>query len=201
VFDLDGTLLDTTPPDTRGTRFNFTWKGKEVRLRPGLSTFVSAVTAHGFDTAVWTAAPADYAEAMVAGMASCGVQLRPLMVLAYEDCEKSWERGPVLSKPLSKLSWRFDRPVWRSLVLDDTPTTYAKNVSNAIPVPTFAGQASDRVLDELQAFLLGMNLSAPLDVRGWRLAPKGAAVLTEPAPPQRLGTLAEPQEEEEADLT
>ena len=137
---------------------------------------------------------------MVAGMASCGVALNPQLVLSYEDCETSWERGPVVSKPLTKLSWRIGRPAWRMLVFDDTPSTYAKNVSNAIPVPMFAGKASDGVLGELQVFLIAMDLSAPLDVRGWRLAPKGAERLVEPAPPQRLGTFAE-EEEATDDLT
>eukprot|EP00966_Prymnesium_polylepis_P238625 5518500-Prymnesium_polylepis.1 len=69
VLDLDGTLLDAAPPGRRPGKPVFLDRGKEVRLRPGLGEFLSFCLSH-FDVAVWTAAPAAYAEAMCAGIAA-----------------------------------------------------------------------------------------------------------------------------------
>lgn len=192
VLDLDGTLLDTTPAGTRrGTPPTFRWKNKETRLRPGLASFLSAVVAHGYELAVWTSAPAEYADAMVAGIRASGAPLPLLVTFSAEETEFSWSRGPQAIKDVRKLAARLDRPTWRMLVLDDTPETYSRNAANALPVPTYAGGAADGVLAELQELLVSMELGAPLDTRRWRLAPKGAALLTEPAPGRRLGGLQE----------
>ena len=68
VLDLDGTLLDAALPGRRPGRPAFFHRGKEVRLRPGLGDFLDFCLSR-FDVAVWTAAPAAYAEAMCAGIA------------------------------------------------------------------------------------------------------------------------------------
>ena len=185
VLDLDGTLLDAAPPGRRPGKPVFLDRGKEVRLRPGLAEFLSFCLSH-FDVAVWTAAPAAYAEAMCAGIAAacCPAFASSLVVTFTEaDTEVLWRGSPTTIKELRKLSERLARPLARCLVVDDTVSTYSRNVANAIPVPTFHArspkeQREDNVLAELQQFLTALSLdAAALDVSGWKYAPSGARAL------------------------
>ena len=185
VLDLDGTLLDAALPGRRPGRPAFFHRGKEVRLRPGLGDFLDFCLSR-FDVAVWTAAPAAYAEAMCAGIASacCPAFASSLVAtLTESDTEVLWRGSPTTIKSLRKLSERLARPLSRCLIVDDTVSTYSRNVANALPVPTFHAsspreQREDSVLQQLQQFFATICLdTAALDVSAWKYAPPGARAL------------------------
>jgi len=45
-----------------------------------------------------------------------------------------WIGRPVPIKPLQLMAAALNRPLHRLLVVDDTPSTYCRNLSNALPV-------------------------------------------------------------------
>ena len=190
VLDLDGTILVTAPSSEEGEgEPDFTTQASEhqTRLRPGLAVFLANVQSLGFDLAVWTAAPATYAEEMISGIertVAPGFRDALRCVFTDEQTSSEWERLRLLrTKELRKLSEHLDFPFHRILVVDDTASTYRLNPRNALPVPEFVGEPTDTVLAELQEFLASLDLSAAstLDVSGWRWAPAGSGPLTHDA--------------------
>lgn len=182
VLDLDGTLLSASPvgraqkgglpPQTFTVRDR---GGYDVWLRPGCGAFLSQLLSEGYELAVWTAAPAWYATLMVEGIerhAPCaGFATKLRAIFCEDEAEVNWRGSAVVKKDLRLLARKVDRPLWRCLVVDDTPSTYAGNVSNALPVPIFRPEMlSDDTLPALASFLSSAAGSRPLDVRGWRHA-------------------------------
>jgi hypothetical protein len=178
---------------------------------------------------VWTAAPAAYAAAVVAGLErkfgplvlldTLSEQVAPLCIFEHlvgeniyrstmsitclecqasklinsdacprpttQETEVAWRGSAVVTKDLAAAARARGWALHRCLAVDDTPSTYARNPRNALPVPTWAGLAdrdgggtSDcRVLAELAGFLAsqraGHARGRPLDVRGWGHASPG----------------------------
>jgi len=195
VLDLDGTLLDTAAAGVNSSPPDFTsasqGEGKdetETFLRPGLGAFISMVQAHGYQLAVWTAAPSIYAEAMIDGIDRVAAPgFRDALggrIFTDELTSCSFERGRVIrTKELNRLVELTGVPLHRCLIVDDTPGTYALNVRNALPVEAFeAGYGDDDpTLAELGAYLCSLDCSPStiLDVSGWKYAPsQGAGPLT-----------------------
>jgi len=195
ILDLDGTLLDTAAVGVNSEPCDFTsasqgegYAETDTFLRPGLSAFIRDVQAHGYQLAVWTAAPRLYADAMIDGIdrvaapgfrdSLCG------RIFTDELTTCSFERGRVIrTKDLSRLTGLTGIPLHRCLIVDDTKDTYALNVRNALPVDTFeAGYGDDDpTLAELADFLgtLDCSPTAVLDVSNWQYAPSsGAGPLT-----------------------
>jgi len=201
VLDLDGTILETTLPDVRGTKPSYVIRTggtlAETRLRPGLAEFVDAVLRHGYSLAVWTAAPRAYADDMLGGIERSTVphfKSSLKCVFAEEQTSIGYDRGRWLCrKELRRLASHTRVPLHRCLIVDDTPVTYASNVRNALPVPAYKGGRSDDVLPQLANFLCSLNIGAgqALDVSGWRYAPHGAGPLTAGADPALEGRLPE----------
>lgn len=193
VLDLDGTLLSASrvaqrragdqgrrlPPPTFTVRDR---GGYDVWLRPGCADFLSQLLARGCDLAVWTAAPAWYATMMVDAIEShapCAGLVSKLRAVFCEDqTEVTWSGSAVVKKELRLLARKVGMQFWRCLVVDDTPSTYSANVSNALPVETFRPQmVSDDTLPALASFLTTAATSTPVDVRGWRHASSRARPL------------------------
>eukprot|EP01045_Picozoa_sp_COSAG04_P030743 COSAG04_NODE_5445_length_1617_cov_29.312253_1_plen_248_part_10 len=208
VLDLDGTMLSvhrtgaaqrqveerrTRPPGpaTFAVRDPHHF---EVWLRPGCAEFLRDVRGAGWDLAVWTAAPAPYAQAMIAGIerhAPCdGLASSLRAVFSEHETEVSWQGHAVVKKPLGRIAAAAGVPLWRCLTVDDTPSTYSANPSNALPVTTFRAGAEDDTLPALAKFLCAaaeeLDRGGVLDVRGWRDAPPRAAALL-PEQGYRLG--------------
>ncbi len=195
VLDLDGTLLSASRIGSaqhkareRGLRLppqTFTVRdrgGYDVWLRPGCAAFLLQLLSEGHELAVWTAAPAWYATLMVEGIerhAPCpGFASRLRAIFCEDEAEVSWRGSGVVKKDLRLLARKVDRPLWRCLIVDDTPSTYAGNVSNALPVQTFRpDRVSDDTLPALASFLSSVAVSRPLEVRGWRHASSRARPL------------------------
>lgn len=189
ILDLDGTLLVSTPRDMGGkmpgkpsfvTSFS-SMDVQETRLRPGLVSFLEAVRPH-FDLAVFTAATLEYAETMVEGINSVCPGFRDSLCCFWTRehtcCLWSLSGRLTVLKELRRLAQHCGRPLSRCLIVDDTPETYALNVSNALPIPAYAGGEMDGALKRLSGFLLAMpTMGVPLDVSGYELAPPGAKAL------------------------
>jgi len=167
---------------------------REVRLRTGLAKFLNTMSEH-FSLAVWTAAPLVYAQQIVDGIDKVVPHFKEQLVcvMTEEEVDVAWRGRPIVTKPLAKLAATVGVPLWRCLIVDDTPSTYADNPANALPVPSFKG-APDDVLPLLGAFLVQISTAAgvaPLDVQGWMYAPKyGVHALH---PPASLDTQAQSQ--------
>lgn len=156
-------------------------------VRPGLRQFLEFVFSDPRigTVSIWTAStgrwPVIYARL-----------LRPLMP-AHASFFFVWEGDRCLDahpegrnggngttlKPLKKV-WRRYHPGMNrrnTLILDDTPSTYARNIGNAVRVRSFQGQTSvgrppdDRELARLVHLLNTTLLDAPdvREVRGKRL--------------------------------
>ena len=178
VLDLDGTLVDTTRSGARAgaPSFQFT-KGPtdtyDTRLRPGLKEFLSTVQPH-VDLAIWTAAPIEYADVMIAGieqllMPGFRASLCCIYSRANTTMSVSSDRSRMrVTKDLRSLAHALGRPLCRCLIVDDTPETYRLNPSNALPVPGYQGAHVDDALARLSSFLLGMiRPGSPLDVSAY----------------------------------
>ena len=156
VLDLDGTLLDAAPRHRRQPPALYATPdfasncGAEVRFRPGLACFLREVRQH-YDLAVWTAAPATYASEMIAGIErmlgkESGFTADSLVaVLTEVETEVAWRGVPIVTKDLRKVGALADYPMWRTLVVDDTPSTYRLNPANALPVPSWSGMRASKM--------------------------------------------------------
>ena len=197
VLDLDGTLLDTAPSGIRRGKPSFTTSlgrdapATETRLRPGLADFLEAVR-KDFDLAVFTAASYSYAMTMIEGINAVepGFSDALCCVFSRDEAIITCEAGrTTVTKSLQRLATHCGRPLSRCLIVDDTPATYRRNPSNALPVPSYTGAEDDVVLDHLADFLCAMPKDGvPLDVTGYALAPPSATpLLTERVDGRMLG--------------
>jgi hypothetical protein len=116
----------------------------------------------------------------------------------------SWRGSAVVKKDLRLIATAVCIPLSCCLVVDDTPSTYSGNPSNALPVPTCRPGAADDTLPALASFLREAGVQTHLDVRGWRHASARAGVLVPDRGQVLGGTLAgtgqqQPDIEEEDD--
>jgi len=186
VFDLDGTLIESISKQNGGIHrpaasfppsdfhiFENTSREREVRVRHGCRELLKGVSAVGFRIAIWTAAPRDYAEAIVDGLdrhVFSGLKTNLVALLTEEDTHS----GGI--KDLAGNCNQLESPLWRVLIVDDNPRTYSNNESNALPVPRFCGAWDDTLL-ALRDFLTEMHEATGgvvLDVTGWRYVNKYA---------------------------
>ena len=191
VLDLDGTLLDTCKKGTREgpptfMASDFPDEVYETRIRPGLAEFLTTVT-QKYDLAVFTAGSSEYAEAMIAGIethAFTGFRTFLRCTFSREQTKVLIEPGQAsIIKDLRDVAQHCRVPLERCLIVDDSPSTYQLNCSNALPVPTYLGTVHDDALAELAEDLMDMTKpNTPLDVTGYRLAPPRAVPLLAAVP-------------------
>lgn len=152
ILDIDETLVYSTeqplgiPADDRVGRY-FTY------YRPAVNTFLDYLF-ENHRVAVWTASGRAYATPLLSRL--LGENLgrleffwtgeRCTLVRDFEQHER------VVVKRLRKV-WRkgFDRE--RTVIIDNTPSTYRRNYGNAVPVPDFEGDMSDKIMVQLPRFI------------------------------------------------
>lgn len=147
ILDLDGTMLN-------GTDDLIYW------LRPHAREFIKALQDHPmFIVAVWTAATEDYAKKACEKLFKN--LLPPQFIYSRKKCTERWVRdglgyyNPIICTRLKKLrKLKKKHPLDRILILDDTPSTYAQNYGNAIPIPAWYGVKSDKTLYKLQKYII-----------------------------------------------
>lgn len=160
VLDLDGTLVDSVEcklGDCKSCQHpcancdHHIVCAYHVYLRPGAVEFVRRLQ-KSFTVGVWTASGRLYAEGI------CNllfVDQEPACFLTSDDCTKSfkhasfggeawsWGGGCITLKPLRKLKSRLGWSLDHILIVDDTPSTWAQNYGNAVPIPTWSHDDED----------------------------------------------------------
>jgi TFIIF-interacting CTD phosphatase-like protein len=168
VLDLDETLLYSTeapldrPAELEVGPFH-------TYFRPGVHDFIAAAREQ-FTLAVWTASTRSYATPIVQRLLGDPEELA--FFYASERCARRYDPDSMGTYPLKKLVRvrKLGFSMARTLIVDNTPSTYSKNYGNGVPIPDFTGDLSDRLLERLLPFL--MTLAAEPDVRppekrGW----------------------------------
>lgn len=161
VLDLDGTLIHSDDAPLPGVESAQILLGDWVHVRPHARAFLAAARQH-FALGVWSASAPEYIEQIlevleieVASLHCCYDFDRCTTI--YHATEL-WQ--VIFVKNLRKVK---GFPKERMLILDDTPTTYQKNYSNAIPITRWTGDSSDTELARLMPHL--PLLAAAPDVR------------------------------------
>jgi len=99
-------------------------------------------------------------------------EIKPLIILDSESCciKRYYNLGnvSVTTKPLKKI-WKTHKDYNRSntIIVDDTPTTYANNYGNALPIAKYNGSNDDNEL-----ILLLDKLKSRLEMNDVRLRTK-----------------------------
>ena len=160
VFDFNGTLVfDTRAPLAHASAFQV--PPFHYYVRPHLEPFLRACAAH-FDLAIWSAGDAAYVGPAVAQVFPH--DLRPSFDWTGERCR--WvENGGGPRLPIKDLSLLEGHgfSLAKLLIVDDFPQQIPQAATNAVPIPSFAGDPADQVLQHLAPFLT--RLAALEDLR------------------------------------
>jgi RNA polymerase II subunit A small phosphatase-like protein len=184
ILDLDETLIHASDEKLSTQTFITTiidWNiAYYVYKRPNLKTFLDFCFEH-FDVAVWTAASKSYAEEVVPLI--FGDKTSKLkFIFSGERCVKKfnpfseYETTGFKIKDLKKV-WkrrfhgkRYSR--FKTLIIDDTKTTFIRNYGNAINVIEWSGSLEDmellRLIEYLKYLLETTIPWRSLEKRHWR---------------------------------
>ncbi|GJQ11749.1 hypothetical protein GpartN1_g3540.t1 [Galdieria partita] len=156
VLDLDETLVHSGFEGSRETsdfvlsmHVENTYLQLFVKMRPYLKEFLQEVTKH-FEIVIFTASMLTYADPVIdlmfdaTGVASIPETHR----LFRESCEYDPETGS-FHKDLMALG----RDIKKVIIVDNSPTAYAKNPHNAIPIPTWIDDENDHSLLDVLSIL------------------------------------------------
>jgi hypothetical protein len=168
VLDLDSTLVFVSSEPKRfgleGARPDFTVGRKKGWIRPGcieLLCFAHAMSGRGaLQVAVWTAAPAAYAHAVIEAVwARAGLEPSDLAFIWSDgQCEKTFRGRPRTMKPLALMAQQAGVLLERAIAVDDNSDTYRGNPRNAMAVSAWRGPGTraareDPTLSRVQRFL------------------------------------------------
>lgn len=144
VLDLDETLVHSsfTPISSADFEIPLDMQGEPhtvyVKKRPGVDNFL-AVAAKSYEVVVFTASLALYANPVMDLLDPQGlVHAR----LYREHCVLI---GGCYVKDIAKLG----RPLSRTLIIDNSPVSYALQPENAVPIDAFYTDETDRELDDI----------------------------------------------------
>jgi TFIIF-interacting CTD phosphatase-like protein len=153
VLDLDGTLISV--PD----------KGQSPVERPYLKEFLD-YSFENFDTvSVWTAAMDEWKEYVYYSFLEKHIPQGKRFFFSWtrNRCtyvQSEFEVEPNIFcyqtsvvKKLNTACFYYGLSKERTLIVDDTPSTYAENKSNALPINTYKGEKEDSSLLRLTKFL------------------------------------------------
>lgn len=161
-LDLDGTLISEPTNE-----IDMVDVARKIRARPHLKTFIETAFKTCQTVSMWTAASNDWLQY------NYKKHLKPILeenkqtldlMFSYQHCStirdpdpENWHPTPVRIKPLRKI-WRAKSkyPTYtkeNTLILDDTPITYARNYGNSIPIKTYQGDPNDTELLKVSALL------------------------------------------------
>jgi RNA polymerase II subunit A small phosphatase-like protein len=152
VLDLDETLVHSTfrPTKTADIVITVELEGEThrvfVRKRPGVDEFL-AVVAELYEVVVYTASVAKYANPLLDKLDYNNIVAFRLF---REACTRS-STGYV--KDLSKLG----RDLKHVVIIDNSPTCYALQPQNAIPIKTWRDDVTDRELLDLTQILTALT--------------------------------------------
>lgn len=148
VLDLDETLVHSSfsPIDAADFEIPLNMQGEThtvfVKKRPGVDNFL-AVVSESFEVVVFTASLALYANPVMDLLdPACRVHER----LYREHCVLI---GGCYVKDIAKLG----RDLKRTIIIDNSPLSYALQPENAIPIDSFFADENDRELDKILVIL------------------------------------------------
>lgn len=134
IFDIDGTMICTSSTE------------EKIIPRPDLGQALQLATEKGYDLAVWTAASEFWMNHVLQTlkMTSFVFSWSSLKCTDHYDfkrlgwCETSRSAPCITLKKLVKV-WKAFPQYSRetTFIIDDTPTTYLKNKSCALPIQTY----------------------------------------------------------------
>jgi Dullard-like phosphatase family protein len=138
VLDLDGTLIHSSqfPPHASVAAFLSGSPQFYVFQRPGLDNFLSFIRQR-FDVFVFTHGAEEYARPILD-------RVMPWVDASHRLYRESCDTRSGVRKNLKI----FERSKKQLILVDDSNTALQINPKNTIPVPTWAGVPSDRVLIE-----------------------------------------------------
>lgn len=161
ILDLDETLVLSSEHEIANHDYHFDSDHTKIwgKKRPHLEFFLKElhkITEIGF----WSASSRDYVDAILEVILPS--ELKPVIIMDVRSCSKKsyYNIGnvSVTTKPLKKI-WKTHKQYNRSntIIVDDTPSTYADNYGNALPIAKYNGSHDDRelllLLDKLKARL------------------------------------------------
>ena len=165
VLDLDETLVfssmdpigpDSIALDAGGTRF-FTM------LRPGTREFLNFAK-QKFEVTVWSTGMQSYVESVCRHIGAQGITL-----WGREHCKKieSCADGEPYEKPLRQIT----EDLTQIVIVDNTPTMFAKCPLNGIAIRTWRGDPDDAELEHLSFYLewLAAQNSVQRNHQSWRI--------------------------------
>lgn len=168
VLDLDETLVFSSEQELDRPA-DLSVVGYHVYKRPHLDPFLEFAFSR-FEVGVWTSSGKLYAEPLVAAL----MPGRPVaFVWSAMRCSlaRDWETGAYSTqKRLAKLK-KLGFKLQHIIGIDDTPSKYARNYGNLVPVREFTGDRSDDELAHLPHYLETLsgepNIRA-IEKRNWR---------------------------------
>jgi len=178
VLDIHGTLIEHTPHDKEED-------AKDLRLRPYFQEFMNWLFEHVENVGLWTAGTKEFATSFVRRVQPLLEKQKFAFVWSQERCTRprgfSIQRTKIDTaprKPLRKLwkskEWQCHLPVkttaTNTLIVDDTPDTYADNYGNGIPISSFTTQTIEmtrQLLALLLPFLNSNNEKIGLMIAEW----------------------------------
>lgn len=149
VLDMDETLIHSSfnPPDKPDFQFDIGPEGAEatiyVGIRPGLDRFLADLSPL-FELVVFTASTQPYADAVLNFV-------DPKHYIKYRLYRDSCtDFGGHWVKDLSRLNRKLERLI----IIDNSPTAYLFQPSNAIPISSWFDEKNDHELSILRDFLM-----------------------------------------------
>jgi RNA polymerase II subunit A small phosphatase-like protein len=159
ILDVDETLIHTTR-EWRPTPAQFHYESVgDVYLRPHWQEFVDIVRPY-YELALWTAASADYLEAIKKHLFS---DVDFAFTWSCQHCRRAQyaDNSPLFIKSLKALeAWYLLKNV---VVADDRAEALTDNPENLVLMPPFYGNHKDDVLLQLARYL--QVLSVEPDIR------------------------------------
>eukprot|EP01138_Halocafeteria_seosinensis_P007437 gb/GECG01007602.1/.p1 GENE.gb/GECG01007602.1/~~gb/GECG01007602.1/.p1 ORF type:complete len:210 (+),score=17.50 gb/GECG01007602.1/:1-630(+) len=158
LLDLDETLVQCTQtkPDHFDVKFCINWQGQGLtfylRKRPYCDEFLRRMSGV-FRISIFTSSHRVYADKVID-------YLDPTSSMIHERYYRDSclpEKCGALTKDLSLLNVDIKRAV----LVDDIPESFHSHRENGIECSPFFGDESDKELQRLETFLLGLNMEAP----------------------------------------
>ena len=150
VLDVDGTLIAERKDEKEG-----------ITARPGLKEFLLQAHELGYDLAVWSASCREYINSVLEEIWPTALVGAPVFIFTEKECTYRYLGDGLFSsirvtiKHLSKVYKRHSQYTpERTLVIDNTPSTYRDNYGNALRISTY----TDGEDDEFEAILAKLKL-------------------------------------------
>jgi RNA polymerase II subunit A small phosphatase-like protein len=186
VLDMDETLLHTSVLCTNGdpeTGVQVQLEGElgtvYVTKRPGVDQFLAEMAKH-YEVIVFTAGTQEYADRLLDLLDPTKTLIRTR--LFRQSCLSFGDN--IFVKDLSLLG----RDLSQTIIVDNSPLSYAFHKNNAIDCSSFFDDENDRELDQIGAFLAAIKDVKDVRelLRHWRTWPKLAPSLDEHGDEQEM---------------